>query len=213
LQPSSREAAQAAAAPVTIVFRSLGRSSGDAMEMTVYNQGPQPVRLTGDGLVLEPVANVTRQQLEREMAQLTRAGRATATLKGYCLEFQKQPPTDGIVFRLASDALQKRYAQVTPIFEASRRLRAANRLAVPAGDPSSAADFFDAVRQWAIWTRQERFDERSYTRAFVQHARRNVEARGTAWTDRYEKAFTALAPGRWQAIQTVLREADAIAGR
>lgn len=212
-QPSSTGASPAAAAPVTIVFRSLGRSSGDAIEMTVFNRGSAPVRLGGDGIVLEPVANVTRQQLEGEMKALASAGRATATLKGYCLEFRKQPPTEGVVFRLGSQALQKRYAQVTSIFEASRRLRAGGRLTVPPGDPSSAADFFDAVRQWAIWTRQERFDERGYTRAFVQHARKNVEASGTAWTDRYEKAFAGLAPGRWQAIQTVLREADAMPAR
>lgn len=204
-----RQGNPANASPIKIVLTSLGRSSGDAFEMTVFNTGPAPVRLTGDAFVLEPVADVTRATVDRELAQMGGAGRATATLKAYCLEFLKRPPAVGMLFRLAPEGVQRRFGNFGRIFEASRKLRDQGKLQPGPGDPSNPASYFDDVRQWAIWTQEQAFDEKGYTRAFTEHSRKNVEAAGHTWTRELEKAFTGLASGRWQAVQMVLREAAA----
>ncbi len=195
------------APPIKIILTSLGRSSGDAFQMTVLNEGLAPVRLTGDAFVLEPVAGVTQSNIDRDLALSRGAGRATATLKAYCLELLKQPPTVGTVFRLAPEGVQRRFGNVGRILEATRTLRDAGKLRPGADDPSDPASYFDDIRQWAIWTQEQGFDERGYARAFSDHSRKNVEAAGHKWTPELEKAFTGLAAGRWQAVQAVLREA------
>jgi hypothetical protein len=206
----ARESAATKSPPITIVLTSLGRSSGDAFQMTVLNEGSAPVRLTGDAFVLEPVADVTQAVIDRELAQERGAGRATTTLKAYCLEFLKQPPTVGMVFRLAPEDVQRRFANVARIFEASRRLKAAATMRPGTDDPRNPDSYFDDVRQWAIWTHEQGFDEKSYGRAFVAHSRKNVEAAGHKWTRELERAFAGLGTGQWQAVQMVLRDAAAM---
>jgi hypothetical protein len=204
-QPPPLRPAATSSPQIKIVLTSLGRSSGDAFQMTIVNEGRDPVTLRSDAFVLEPVGNVTTEAIERELA--LGAGRSTTTIKAYCLEFLKQPPVQGMIFRLAPVDVQRRFAGVGPIFKASHALREAGRLRPGAGDPRDAESYVDDVRQWAIWTREQGFDERSYTRAFVEHARKNVEGAGTRWTRELEQAFGRLAPGQWQAVQLVLSEA------
>ena len=69
----------------------------------------------------------------------------------------------------------------------------------------AAEEYFDAIRQWAIWTREQGFDQRGYTRAFVEHSRKNIVSAGRRWTSDIERAIAALTPARWAAIQQVLR--------
>ena len=202
-------ATQGAFPPVKVIVTSLGRSAGDAFEMTLINEAVQPVRLDGRAVVLEPVGNVTRAAAEKAVSSATRSGRLTTTLKGYCLEFLKLPPTSGMLFRIAPDATQRRFAFIAGIFDASRKLVDAGLLRPPSGDPSDPAAYFDSLRQWAIWAREESFDEARYTRAFVDHSRKNVEAAKQRWTSELQGAITALAPARWQAIRQVLAEAQA----
>jgi hypothetical protein len=61
--------------------------------------------------------------------------------------------------------------------------------------------------QWAIWTVEKRFTDRSYAEAFVQQTRKNVEATGTTWSVETEGLVRQLAPGRWRDIQAVLQAA------
>jgi hypothetical protein len=89
------------------------------------------------------------------------------------------------------------------------RLRELGRLA-PDSDPE---DYFHAIRQWAVWTVEERFDPKRFEDAFVQVTQRNYQAAGEAWTDDVEKALRSLAPNRWNDVQAVLREAGLEAGR
>jgi hypothetical protein len=192
---------------IKVVLTSLGRSSGDAFQMTVLNEGREPVTLTGDAFVLEPVAGVSQAAVDRELASTRGVGRATTTLKAYCLEFLKQPPSVGMVFRLAPADVQRTFSHVSRVFAASKKLKELGKLRPGTDDPSDPASYFDDIRQWAIWTQEQRFDEKSYTRAFTEHSRKNVEAAGHKWTRELEKAFTGLASGRWQAVQMVLREA------
>ena len=202
-----RQGSAANASPIKIILTSLGRSSGDAFQMTVLNEGPAPVKLTGDAFVLEPVAGVTQATIDGDLASSRGAGRATVTLKAYCLEFLKQPPTVGTVFRLAPEGVQRRFRNFGRIFEATRKLQDAGKLRPGAGDPSDPASYIDDIRQWAIWTQEQGFDEKGYARAFTEHSRKNVEAAGHKWTRELDNAFTGLAGGRWHAVQAVLREA------
>lgn len=207
--PSSPRRAAAPDPTVSIVFTSLGRSSGDAFRMTVINRGADPIELRrGESFVIRPVMGVSSQAIDKEVAALSGAGVATSTIEAYCLEYARQPPPAGLVFELAPAALQNRTAPVTRIFEASAALRDQGRLPPVAGDPSSQDDYFEAVRQWAIWTREQGFDQATYTKAFIDHSRRNVESAGLAWTAAAESAFRALAPGRWEHVQAVLRTVE-----
>ena len=87
--------------------------------MTVINRNAAPAPLDLASLVLEP-GNVPRDAVARTIAGAGSAGRTTTTLKGDCLEFVKLPPTAGMVFRLATEATQKRYRR----WNASSRRRA-----------------------------------------------------------------------------------------
>ena len=187
--------------PITAFLTSLGRSSGEAIQLTILNASPRPLTFRADGIVVEPVADVTEAAVAREIAQRPNAGRVTTTLNAYCLDFGELPPDRGMALRLVRGASQ---APLRQILRASRRLQAAGSLVADVGD---AQTYFDAIRQWAIWTSREGFDQRRFTDAFVQHARKNVEASRQRWDNDLEKAFGQLAPGRWRAIQLVLQEA------
>jgi hypothetical protein len=193
--------------PLIAIFKSLGRSSGNAFEMTVLNRGSRAVKLSADSLVLEPIKTLTPAMVDAALAKMPGAGRATSTVEAYCLEFLKLPPGAGMMFRLASPADQQRYSPIAHIFEASRELRDGGQLRPAGGDPSDPADYFEATRQWAIWTREQSFDERGYTRAFVEHSRKNLESAGRRMSPDVERAIASLAPARWADIQLVLREA------
>jgi hypothetical protein len=144
------------------------------------------------------------REVEALLPPASSAGRASVTINAYCLEIAKAPPVAGTVFRIAGPSLQQRFARAERILDASRALRDAGRLVADIGE---LTDYVDAVRQWAIWTRQEGFDQRRFTEAFVDHAQKNVESNGTRWTRELEGAFRDLSAGRWRAVQSVLEEA------
>jgi hypothetical protein len=190
--------------PVKVYLTSLGRSSGEAFRMVVANESPAPVKITGSAFVLEPVARVTEAELEGALNALDRVSTTTVTIDAYCLEYAKAPPTAGTIFRLAPAAVQDRFGWTRQIFDATRKLADAKQLVADVGE---LKDYVDAIRQWALWTREEKYDERGFGEAFVDHARKNVEAGGTRWTREIETAFRGLVPGRWRAVQLVLRTA------
>ena len=75
---------------------------------------------------------------------------------------------------------------------ARRRSRAVSRL-----DPAVG-----------LWTLAERFDERGFVAAFIEHTRKNVIAAGQRWQNSYQQEARALAIERWRAVQRVLSEAQ-----
>ena len=68
--------------------------------------------------------------------------------------------------------------------------------------------YLDSIRQWALWTLAERFDERGFVAAFIEHTRKNVIAAGQRWQNRYQQEARALALERWRAVQRVLSESQ-----
>jgi hypothetical protein len=89
------------------------------------------------------------------------------------------------------------------IGQAVARLRALGRL-VP--DTEDETEYAHDMVQWSIWTLREGFDEPRFTRAFVEHVRKNFAAAGDRWTRDLERAVMALAPARWRQVQIILRE-------
>lgn len=186
-----------------VFFTSLGRSSGEAVRMTVVNDGAMPIRIRGDAFALVPLANVTPKDVEREMKKLAGRNQVTVNIEAFCLDFHKPPPTAGMVMGLADYSVQAQMGPIHQMVRAVRRLHKRGAL----GADSSAKSRAQTMLQWAIWTREQQFDEAGFSRAFVEHAKKNIAAAGRKWTRDLEQAVTALTPQRWADIQMLLREA------
>jgi hypothetical protein len=195
-------------APRLKVFvTSLGHLGADAFRVVIVNEGGAPVPLGLGDLVLEPVSGLTERDVQRELAARSRFPQQTLTVPGYCLERDKNPPAAGMVFRLAPADVQSRNASMSRVLRAARQLRDRNAF-TPDTDPD---EYYHSIVQWAIWTLEQKLDDRGFSRGFVDHVRKRVLAGGQRWTSEIEKAVVALAPARWLAIQQVLREAGVAA--
>jgi hypothetical protein len=171
-----------------------GSSTGAVFEVRARNRtgGALTVRFD-DALAFEAVR-----------APAPGAGMATrGTLRGFCADFAKPPPARGTVYRLAGPEAQQRLSPLRPVLQAGRRMAAEGRLH-PDSDPGSYAD---SIRQWALWSRIEGFDERRYADAFVEHTRKNVEGAGQRWSRELEAGIRAAVPNRWRDITAVLAAA------
>ena len=83
----------------------------------------------------------------------------------------------------------------------------------PAPAQTSPSASAHAIRPWAIWANEQRFDRPSFARAFVKHTRENVQKSGRPWTAEFENVVLAAATNRRQEITRVLQDADASATR
>jgi hypothetical protein len=109
-----------------------------------------------------------------------------------------------MVFRIAPPEVQRAFAPAQRVLAAARHLRDAGALS-PDSDPVA---YFHSIRQWAVWTREQGFDEGRYADAFVEHARKNLEASGGRWKGEMGKALRRVVPGRWRDIQRILAAAS-----
>ena len=197
-----------------VLVRSLGTLGGGAMEMQVFGAEPGQERISAEGLVVEPVelGAEMKQRLEQEVRALAGQNPITATLDAYCLDFLRQPPDAGTVFRIADQELQQRFAPLREVLQAGRKLHELGLLN-PDSDPE---EYFHSIRQWALWSVQENLDAGSFGDAFLEHTRKNFETAGQAWTEEIEGLVKGLVPNRWQDIARILEEArtpsDAVAG-
>jgi hypothetical protein len=190
---------------VQMLVTSLGTSTGEAFEVRIVNDGDRPVRITGGSLVLEPIAREAQDRIQRQVQQIASGGNTTTfKLTAYCLEFFRRPPSAGTLFRIAGSELQQQFAPMGRILEAGRRLQAAGLL-TPDSDP---ADYFHAIRQWAIWTEEQGFDLKSFTKAWVEHPKKQFTEQKQPWSSAAEKVLRSAAPGRWRDIASVLRAAE-----
>ncbi len=191
---------------VKLFFVSTGQTTGPAFRMTAVNDGNVPVWLMLNTFALKPLANVTAADVERQLKPFAGRGRVTMDVDGYCLDFPKEPPPAGMVFGLADDTLQAQMDPIDRIAHTVVRLRERGRLEPDTDDPMEYAH--DMV-QWSIWTHREGFDESRFTKAFIEHVRKNFAAAGDKWTREMERGVAALAPARWQVIQRILRDTAA----
>jgi hypothetical protein len=188
--------------PLQLLLVSLGNSTGEAFTAYVLGEGALPKRLVFDGLVVEPLSPAAQKEAQRLLRRLNGRRGASAKLDAYCLQFRRSPPPKGRVFRVAAQEAQSRHEPSRRILRASERLR--DRLH-PDSDPAA---YFHSIRQWALWTVEQGFDEAAYADAFVGHTRKNVEAARQKWTREMEQVLRGVVPNRWQDIQAILGEAQ-----
>jgi hypothetical protein len=187
-----------------VLFTSIGGSTGPILQMQIFKSGSAPVRLQGLDVVLEPLTDAGAKQLRDTIGQRSMKAARTITMNGYCLEFLKAPPAAGALFRIAPADVQSRFAPLRKIMSAARKAYRSGLL-----HPDSApGEYFNSIRQWAIWSAEQRLDEQGFIRRFVEHSRKNVEGAGRPWSREMEQSVRALAPNRWKDIATVLRSAE-----
>jgi hypothetical protein len=187
---------------IRVVVTALGRSTGVALRVHLVNRTSEPFRLVGGRVALEPVIGVTERDAARELASLG-ATAAPIDINGYCLDREKAVPPAGMVLRLAPDRDQQAFEPIRSILAASQHLQLMNGLH-PDSDPTG---YYHAIRQWAIWTHRDRFDEERFARAYEEHTRRNFASSGRPWTNDVQRRLRDTVPGRWRDIQAVLSQA------
>lgn len=204
-QQAQPDAKAAAALPrLRMLFVSLGVSTGEAFQAEIVNDGPEPIRIDAMQLVLEPLSAEEARRAASSIKAL-RAKRPTmARITGYCLDFTKQPPAAGTLYRVAPLKTQQQSDPVRRILHAARVLQATGALR-PDSDPTG---YFHSVRQWAIWTLERRFTLETFTQAYIEHTKKIFKAGRRPWTAEAEDVLRNAAPGRWRDIEQVLREAD-----
>jgi flagellar motility protein MotE (MotC chaperone) len=194
---------------VQVFLSSLGTSTGEAFDAHIVNASGRPLRLTAGALVVEAVQPAAQRDLQRRLEDVRRAssGPFTTRLDGYCLEFARQVPTAGTMFRVAGADLQQRFAPVGDVLEAARQVAGQMR---PDSNPVA---YLNAIRQYAIWTKLEGWDEAKFAASFLERTKKNAEAAKVNWTPALEAAIKNGVPNRWRDIQTVLTFAQRIAPR
>jgi hypothetical protein len=218
-------------AEIEVLVVSNGGSTGDVLEMVIFNHG-KPQRLEGE-FALEPVdeSELTPEQRSRieEMRDAASGdgdvgllpaswenrpsmpfrldlprGVTRVTLEAYCLQYDEAVPAEGTIFRIASAAAQQGYAASLDIMRAARQVRDAGGLE-PDSDPT---DYYHSIAQWAIWADEKDLDEEGFVESFVDHGRRNFEAAGREWTAEVEDLAREIAPQRWLDVTQVLAQAE-----
>ncbi|HUP01127.1 MAG TPA: hypothetical protein VM737_06355 [Gemmatimonadota bacterium] len=218
-------------AEIEVLVVSQGGSTGDVLEMIVFNRG-KPQRLEGE-FALEPVDESELTPAARARIEEMRnaasgddrigllpiswedrpsmpfrldvpAGVTRVTLEAYCLQFDEAAPTEGTVFRIADPATQGAYGPSLKIMRAARQVRDAGEFD-PDSDPT---DYYHSITQWAIWADEKDLDEAGFVESFLAHGRRNFEAAGREWTEEVEDLAREIAPQRWVDVTKVLAQAE-----
>lgn len=191
--------------PVETYVLATGGSTGPVAQLFAINEGPLPLRIAPQAVVLEPVAITPeiQAQVSGLLQRYLAAGGQAQVLNAYCLEFLRKPPAAGTLMRIAGGDVAAPFARYSGILDAAERVRDGIGLH-PDSDPT---EYLHAIRQWSIWTIAEGFDAEGFADAFVSTTRRTLEAAGEEWTAELEQAVRDLAPNRWTDVQAVLREA------
>ena len=199
-EPLTLEQASRVPGGLQFLVTSLGGSTGKVLAMQVLNFTGKPINLQGM-LALEPLKTDAQQRVTQAFSRL--AGKALpgrVDLRGYCLEFLKLPPVAGQLMTVAAPAAQKRFAPLKQVMAAVNRLKRAGQLR-----PDSAPDSYgDSIKQWAVWTVEQKFNQARFTDAFAAHTKKNIEAAGQQWSRQAEDVIRKVSPNRWQDIVKVL---------
>ena len=117
-------------------------------------------------------------------------------LNSYCLQFHKEPPAPGMLYRIAGPGKQQAYETVRYILAAIHRLNMDGRL----HPDIELAEYLDAVRQYTIWSAQENWDQKAFTENWIERTKKNAQNLNVKWTKEMEKTLREAAPGRWRDI-------------
>lgn len=183
-----------------VLLTDRGGSTGRTLGMQVLNLTGQPVRLGAMPFALEPIKQQAQQRAQQAFSRLAKAAPVNIDLAGYCVEFLKLPPSANQIFRLAPASVQKKYEAMSKVLRSAFRVQQAGLL-----KPDSApAAYTDSIKQWAIWTVEQRFNESRFTDAFIGHTRKNLEAAGQQWPKQAEEMIRKAAPNRWRDIVKIV---------
>lgn len=186
---------------VRIHVTAAGGLGAGAIRVHWVPSSPDPVAVEPGAVVLEPV------RPPHATPEAATAGPVDPA-DAYCLEMGREPPPEGTVFRVAAREIQERYRAARDVLDAARRLRDAGLLN-PDSDP---AEYFQSIRQWALWSLEEKLDQPAFLRALLEETRKNVIEGGGEWTESIETAVRDLVPNRWRDVTRVIEEARRIAG-
>ena len=155
-----------------------GNSSGEVFSAVVDDPSgrTETVPITV-GMALEPTG--------RKLAGSLPPKSPKQALNGYCLDFHKEPPAAGALYRIAGPEKQEAYAPIRYIFAAVDQLKAQGKL-----HPDTAFDeYLDAIRQYAVWTHKEHWNEEQFTQSWIQRTQKNAEYMKVKWTKQMEKTL------------------------
>lgn len=195
-----------AAPPVRTVITSLGVSSGRAFTVQAANSGDTPVNGAAMGLVVEALERESGRTVQEDFEK-DASGNDVRQLPadGYCLEYLREPPEEGTVFRVAPGEVQKRFEPARRILAATQQLQELGLL-TPDSDP---LQYLHSIRQWAIWSQEQGFmDELSFGKAFLERTQKNFAAADRPWTDEIANIVRGLVPNRWKDVSAVLQKAE-----
>lgn len=207
LAPIGQSGSTANAAPVQAVITSLGASQGEAFHMQIVNDGPRPIRLSADGVVVEPLKRDARDEVQKTLQRMAPKlkNATTAKVEGYCVAYALKPPEAGMLFRVAAPSVQAQFSPARSVLRAAGMLDASGAL-TPDSDPKA---YVESITQYAIWTKLEHWDERKYTDTWVDMTKKQIAAMKRQWTGEMETTVRRLAPGRWRDIQAIVAISEA----
>jgi hypothetical protein len=196
-----RRDAQGSAGKVVYSIVANGNSSGQALELQVFDPSGATSQIgLPEGVVLEPIKVGSAKPLSETM---NAGSLLKKNLVAYCVEYMKLPPEAGMLYRLAPPNVQNKFSSIQPVLQAGRQLAAAGKLH-PDSDPQA---YEDSIRQYSIWTQIENWSEQQFGQVFVEKTKENAAAAKVKWTKQMEQALNGLVPGRWRDISMVLDEA------
>jgi hypothetical protein len=108
-----------------------------------------------------------------------------------------------MLYRIAGPDKQRVNEPVRYILAGVDYLKARNQLHPDIELP----EYLDAIRQYAIWSKQEKWDQKLFTENWIERTRKNAQNLKVKWTKDMEKTLREAAPGRWRDISQSLEVA------
>jgi hypothetical protein len=171
-----------------------GNSTGEAF-MVVVNDPSGRVKTIPipPGTALEPTGRRLAKPLPPDSPGTKQP------LNSYCLQFHKEPPAPGMLYRIAGPGKQQAYETVRYILAAINRLNMDGKLHPDIEVP----EYLDASRQYTSWCLQENWDQKAFTENWIERTKKNAQNLNVKWTKEMEKTLREAAPGRWGDISQV----------
>jgi hypothetical protein len=189
-----------AAVPIAFSLVANGNSSGEAFELRVADPSGKLREIRApDGLIVEP--------LERDSAKPVSAapGKKLVShkLNAYCVDYAKDPPEPDAIYRVAAPDIQEQYKPIRMVMRAGRELAAAGKF----HPDTDALAYNISIRQYALWTKLENWNEEKFGEVFLEKTRKIAADSKVEWNKEMDQALRALIPGRWRDISMVLEQA------
>lgn len=195
--------------PIRTILTATGNSQGEAFDMQIINMGLKPLKVFGTGVVVEPIKRELQAQIRQQLAKVAGNNVLTRRVEAYCLQYALTPPSPGMLFQIAGPALQKQFKPAGFVMAAARQLAAAGQMH-PDSNPKS---YLDSIKQYAIWTKFENWDQKKFGEMLLDKTKKAAQAAKTNWTGQMQTALLSAIPNRWRDIQTVLSAAQELTAR